>query len=348
MFGPDFVVEDGEETNRCLGTVDVIRELREHPGADRLELAEVRGWQVIVGKGEYKQGDRVVYLEVDSIIPEKLLEGRKEHEIMKNKRFRVKTIKLRGEISQGLILPCELLPDPNVEIGTDVTTTLGLAKYEPPMTDNTKFPGTRQLGDFPKEVPKTDLKRVQNIVDLVPKLEGRIFTVSEKIDGASMTVLIADGVFKVCSKNTHTSAESKYGLTAENLKIEEKMRSAKIEHLALQGELVGPTVSGNRYRLKDLTIRFFAVYHTVDKTYLPTLRAIELVESLGLNWVPVLKPSFSMPLCTYTDLVSMADGKSTLSSNLREGLVFVADPQDGRGRVSFKAISNEYLLKYSL
>eukprot|EP01059_Diplonema_ambulator_P030712 TRINITY_DN5361_c0_g1_i1.p1 TRINITY_DN5361_c0_g1~~TRINITY_DN5361_c0_g1_i1.p1 ORF type:complete len:367 (+),score=96.68 TRINITY_DN5361_c0_g1_i1:48-1103(+) len=338
----------GEEI-RKLGAVEVISEIKPHENADRLEVAVIRGWETVVGKGDFIEGDKVVFLEVDAIIPEAVLEGRKELEPMRKNKFRVKTIRLRGVISQGLCLPCDILPErpEGYPEGTDVTEILGLTKHEV-IDDNMKFPGSRQLGNFPETVPKTDLKRVQNITKVIPKLVGRAFCVTEKVDGASVTVLKEKGVVKVCSKNIMVSEESKYGVAVKRLGIEEKLAEMGLDDIALQGELVGPTVSGNRYRLKHLTIYFFSVYNPTTESYLTTHEAISLIKSLDLQWVPIVHPSYALPTCSYSDLVSMASGDSTLGTNMREGLVFQADPQDGYPRFAFKAISNDYLLKYSL
>lgn len=112
---------------RKLATIRTISDIRPIQGADRIEVAQVDGWECVVKKGEFHIGEKIVYVEVDSIMPEK-----PEFEFLRDRKFRVRTIKLRKQVSQGLVLPLTILPTgTSVNEGDDVTETLGIKKYDP-------------------------------------------------------------------------------------------------------------------------------------------------------------------------------------------------------------------------
>lgn len=111
---------------RKLATIRKINDLKTIENADKICIAIVDGWQCIVKKDEFKIGDEVIYIEIDSIVPE-----REEFEFLRKRNFRVRTIKLRGYVSQGLVLPLSFLPDKKYNLDDDVTDILGITKYDP-------------------------------------------------------------------------------------------------------------------------------------------------------------------------------------------------------------------------
>ncbi|HEX9972761.1 MAG TPA: RNA ligase (ATP), partial [bacterium] len=143
---------------RKLATIQKIKNLEPIPEADKIEKATVLGWQLVVKKGDFKVGDHCVYCEIDSVLPEK-----PEYEFLRPRKFRIKTAKLRGQISQGIAFPIGAIKElANVEIkeGLDVTEIIGVQKYEPPpavmMSGQVK-------GGFPGFIPKTDEMRIQSV-----------------------------------------------------------------------------------------------------------------------------------------------------------------------------------------
>ena len=169
---------------RKLAHIEIIKSLSNIEGADKIEVAQVLGWQCVVKKGEFKIGQKVIYIEVDSIVPEK-----PEFEFLRNRKFRVRTIKLCGQVSQGLVIPLPVTWDTR-PIGTDVTIDLGVEKYLTP-SEQTElqqqelkikleknklkkfmmryswfrklFLSSSQKSEFPYWVSKTDEERIQNI-----------------------------------------------------------------------------------------------------------------------------------------------------------------------------------------
>ena len=111
---------------RKLASIKTISEIHPIPNKDRIELAIVEGWQIIVKKDEFKVGGRCVFVEIDSILPEK-----PEFEFLRSKKFRIKTMKMSGVISQGICFPLSILPEGNYNIEDDVSDLIGIKKYEP-------------------------------------------------------------------------------------------------------------------------------------------------------------------------------------------------------------------------
>ena len=111
---------------RKLVSIQEIKDIKPIENADKIEVVKVLGWNVVVKKDEFKIGDKIVYAEIDSLFPEK-----EEFEFLRDRHFRIRTIRLRGQVSQGICFPMDILPEGNYEIGDDVTKILGVTKYEP-------------------------------------------------------------------------------------------------------------------------------------------------------------------------------------------------------------------------
>ncbi len=199
---------------RKLASVRVINDIQKIPEADMIELAIVDGWKVVVAKNVgHKIGDMVIYCEIDSFLPIKeefeFLRKSSYKKMGDQEGFRLKTIKLRGQVSQGLILPISVLnpTDTNIYVtpfeGLDVTEMLGIVKYEPPIP--AELAG-KVKGLFPSFIRKTDEERIQNLASeyelfKTQNKEGVKFYVTEKLDGSSATYYFKDGIFGVCSRN---------------------------------------------------------------------------------------------------------------------------------------------------
>lgn len=189
---------------RNLASIQTIADLQPIEGADKIEVAQVLGWTCVVRRGEFKVGDKCVYIEIDSIVPD-----RPVFEFLRDRKFRVKTIKLRGQISQGLALPLSSFPElsPDIEIGTDVTEQLGITKYDTyeqgVQTKNAKIKGNT-LALFPKFIPKTDEIRIQAVPEAVRDLAKGPYYVTMKRDGTSATFFVVKHgrkiEFGVCSR----------------------------------------------------------------------------------------------------------------------------------------------------
>lgn len=336
-------------SERKMATIRKISKINQIDGADAIELAHVDGWQSVVKKGEYKEGDIVVYLEVDSWVPHELApflsKGKNTREFNGVRGERLKTIKLRGVLSQGLILPITQQIIESVghaienQIGVDVSELLNIQKYEKPIP--ACLSGTVK-GNFPSVIPKTDQERVQNLNEFV----YGVYEVTEKLEGSSMTVGMVNGEFIVCSRNLNLKEDENnaFWKAARKYYIEKKMLDAEMDNIVFQGELIGPNIQGNIYNLKDYMFVVFDVFDVENQQYLCSDERIYLTESLKLDRVPVIYKSFIVGKDTTTEeLLQLAERCSRLNPKQEnEGIVFKHKQYTD---VSFKAISNKYLLK---
>lgn len=327
---------------RKLASLQRITTLEPIPNADSICKATVLGWQLVVKKGEFSVGDLCVYVEIDSILPE-----RPEFEFLRARSNRIRTVRLRGQISQGVCFPLSILPDTvKVEEGLDVTTVLGIEKYEPPIP--AQLSGVMK-GGFPSFIPKTDETRVQILADLLQKYEGEHCFVTEKLDGSSVTYYLNEGEFGVCSRNMELekSEDNSFWKVAVNLGIEAKLNSLG-KNIAIQGELIGEGIQSNKYKLKGQTVRFFNAFDISNYEYLNYSDFRALMENLELPMVPVLEERFPL-VSDINGLVELSIGGSVLRKETRrEGIVIrpLKEKTDQIGRVSFKVINPKFLLKY--
>ena len=332
---------------RKMATVRRIDAILPIPDADAIECAVLGGWKVVVKKGEYQPGDLAVYCEIDSWIPHELApflsKGEpKEYNGVKGERLR--TVRLRKQLSQGLLLPLSvafaLPPTTNVDIvGTDVTEALGIQKWEAPIS--AQLAG-QVKGNFPGQIPKTDQERVQNLSKELDQYADQVFEVTEKLEGSSMTCYMIENEFGVCSRNMDLKRDENntFWKVAIELDIEAKLRKARIANAAIQGELIGPGIQGNIYNLTKHTFRVFDIYDIESGEYLQPETRQAVIEELDIPHVPVLGHIALQANMDY--LLETAEGKSLLNPNQeREGIVFkhMCFP------FTFKIISNKYLLK---
>ena len=329
---------------RKLASIQKIKALEPIEGADAIEKATVLGWQLVVKKNDFKVGDLIVYCEIDSIMPDK-----PEFEFLKQRGMRIRTIRLRGQISQGICFPLTILP-PDFEVfeDADCTDVLGISKYEPPIP--ACLSGVMK-GKFPSFIPKTDETRVQVLQELLDKYKGEICYVTEKIDGSSGTYFINNGEFGVCSRNMELleDEENSFWKVARLMDVENKLRSLNGNY-ALQGELIGEGIQGNKLKLKGQTMRFFNAFDIDRFQYLQFEQFSELLNRLELPTVPVISTDYELS----TDIESIIQ-MGTIKSRIypetwAEGIVIrpLIEKNDQllNGRVSFKAINPEFLLKY--
>lgn len=339
---------------RKLATIRTIDALSPIKGADAIECATVGGWKVVVKKGLYAIGDLAVYCEIDSWIPTELApflsKGKEPNEFEGTRGERLRTIKLRGQLSQGLLLPVKEVfglcyPDE----GEDVTEFLHIKKWEKQI--NAQLVGVYK-GNFPSQIPKTDKERVQNLVrEIVSAYEAGVkFEITEKMDGSSMTCYLIDGEFGVCSRNMDLieTESNAFWKTARANNVEEAMRSRfGMTDYALQGELIGPDIQGNIYKLTDMQFQVFDIYNIHVGEYVDSVTRRTMVNEMNLTHVPFISYT-SYTRCTgntadLTDIhqiLKFAEGKSALADTEREGIVF----KEVNGGFTFKAISNKYLL----
>lgn len=350
---------------RKLASIQIVNAVEPIAKADAIERIRVLGWWVVAKKGEHKPEDKIVYCEIDSLLPE-----RPEFEFLRASSFkqpqldatgatllpagfRIKTVKLRGQVSQGICFPLSILPpSAPTEEGADVTDFLGILKWEPPLPIGM---GGKVKGHFPGFLPKTDETRVQVLEPVLQRHRGKTFYVTEKLDGTSFTAFLRQGEFGICSRNLwmdETDESNVLVRVTKSLKLEEKLRSAAERlgcDLAVQAEVIGPGIQKNKYALPAVTLRVFNVLNVNAYQLLDHAAMLKLLAEMELDPVPQL--GVVVLDHTVDELVAFSEGTSVLNSQVqREGIVLrplvEEHDEDIGGRLSFKAINPKFLLKY--
>lgn len=342
---------------RKLATIRKINNLEPIPGADLIQVATIDGWKVVVKTDEFAIGDRCVYFEIDSFLP-----VRPEFEFLRKSSyrtvdglgegFRLKTIRLRGQISQGLALPLALLFGDELgflDDGADVTEVLGVKKYEQPLP--AQLAG-QVKGLFPNFIPKTDQERIQNCgSEVFGEYADQDFEVTLKLDGTSFTAYYDRGEVGVCSRNyelkiSDANKDNSLIRAAHDSGLLMALKGME-RNIAVQAELMGPGIQGNREQLKTGTLFIFDVYLIDEQRYMTPTERMDFYDEL-INWginpnlcghVPVIETVNISQFKSVADVLAYAEGPS-MNHKVREGVVFKHQTSD----FSFKAISNTFLL----
>lgn len=352
---------------RKLASIQLIEELCPIQNADNLECAKVLGWQVVVKKHQFIKKELCIFCEIDSVLPE-----RPEFEFLRAKKFRVKSIRMRGQISQGLVLPFSILGEQvsagikrdyvsgkSNPIGLDVSKMIGVTKYELPTPPGS---GGIALGDFPSFlIPKTDEIRIQSAIKVIEEMLGKDVYLAEKADGTSLTCY--HWKFKnpgeeekyhygVCSRNRELKDEGSdvYWKISHKYDIENKLKTYYARHgvnLAVQGEICGKIIQSNPLGLNSDQLFLFNIYNIDQHKYLDYASFRFVAQELELPTVRILgECKFNF---TLEELLEIAKGKYPGTNNNREGIVIrpvnETYSETLAGRMSIKAINNDYLLK---
>lgn len=348
-----------KKTMRKLATIETVQAIRPIQGADSIEAVKVRGWEVVCRKGEFSINQPCVYIEIDSLLDVSnpafsFLSARGVRtDVSGNVGHVLKTVKLRGTISQGLVLPLSAFPDHNFSIGDDVTELLKITKWEPPIPASI---AGEAIGFRPGWIWKTGAERIQNVGEACFPFENVYAT--EKIDGCSVSFGLSYGDFHVCSHNIDLKRNEKNTLwsLAARFDIENILKKHGADHIVFQGEAYGEGINGNRLKIKGHRL---AIYN-IDVNRDPL--AWKDYSQFGLP----LAPELDLPLPTsLEEALEQANGmKSKIEKDrLAEGIVWrkndgkyfdiVRQVQSADGLViedriverCIKVISNKYLEK---
>lgn len=345
---------------RKMATIRKIDKLEPIEGADKIVKATVGGWQLVTAiDNGFKEGDLVVYCEIDSFIPTAIApfltkpgQYPKVFEGVEGERLR--TVRLRGQISQGLLMP--LTPEIRVAAtlqdreevfngleGVDVTAILGIQKYEAPVP---ACLAGEVRGMFPSFIPKTDQERIQNLKAELEVWQDQELTweVTEKLDGSSMTVYMRDGDFGVCSRNLDLKRNEDNSLWKVALRQELDKVLERAGNFAIQGELIGEGIQGNAYKLRNQEFYVFDIFNIDTQEYLTPEDRAEFVGTYRLKNVPIFKRAKSLKGLSIADLLAAAEGKSVMgdiNGPTQEGHVYKCNEL----KTSFKCISNLFLVK---
>ena len=343
---------------RKLASIQRIYKIEPIEGADRIELAHVLGWQCVVNKGQFKEGDLAVYFEVDSFLPmlpqfEFLRSSSYRKTDIMGEGYRLKTMRFRGQISQGLLLPIDVFSDipRDIELGEDVTDIIGVGKWE---IEERITTGGTVIGDLPRDIPHTDETRVQAEPALISEFAGLDYYISTKMDGSSHSVGIDDEGFHVTGHNYEyrDDGQSAFYELIKSMGLREKMEDFMIENdldvLTIQGELCAPGIQRNRLKLTKPHWYVFTVRENTKRVGLE--RMLEICRELDLETVPIEETGYDLPskYPTVESLLERADGTYP-GGNRKEGIVIrPVEPVFSKlisASLSMKVVSNKYLLK---
>lgn len=330
---------------RSLASVQKVGTITPIADSDFLELAHVMGWQCVVKKGEFNPGDLAVYFEVDSFLPEdaryEFLRKTSWRDNADNGQgFRIKTLKLRGQLSQGLILPLSGFPElAGSSVGADVTEVLNVKKWYVPEVANAT--GV-MIGDRPYGIPASDEIRIQSATELLESLGGEPYYITTKMDGTSCIVYYIDGKIGCCSRNHEIKDEEAalYWAPVYRYGLKEKLKALG-KNVVLTGELCGPGIQKNKLRLPQLEWYVFDYKEWDGGVYVSYKEMTEACAALGVPTVPLEEEGehFSYTLET---LLEKARGKYPSGLD-KEGIV--VRHRESPHQVSFKVLNNDALLK---
>lgn len=344
--------------SRKLASIQKVWKTEPIEGADRIELAHVLGWQCVVNKGQFQEGDLGIYFEIDSFLPirpefEFLRSSSYKKTDIMGEGFKLRTQKFRGQLSQGLLLPLTQFPEipKNSEVGTDVTEILSIRKWE---IEEKATTGGTVIGMLPYDIPHTDETRVQTEPDLIQAFKGLEYYISTKMDGSSHSVGIDENGFHVTGHNYEYKDDgnsSFYNLVKERGYKEIMKKYAAEQGLntfTIQGELCAPGIQQNRLRLKAPEWYVFTIRENGKRVGLKRMQ--DICKELQMTSVPVEEVDMDLPskYPTVDALLMRADGNYP-NGGKKEGIVI--RPTEPiycdliAAELSMKVVSNKYLLK---
>ena len=337
-----------EDSIRQLASIQVIKELNPIEGADRIEVATVLGWKLVVKKGEFKVGDLCVYFEIDSVLPKKEWSEFLVDKNRPDKPIRLKTVRLRGQISQGLAMPVSILDEYDLghyQEDMDVTGILGVEKYEPPIP--AQLAG-QMKGTFPSFLIKTDSHRLQAYPRLIEEMQGIECYASIKIDGTSSTFYKREGEFGVCSRNMDLIRVegNTYWEMVDKYLIEENLP----DWYSIQGETYGEGIQGNRLEVKGHHLAIFDAFNINAYRYSNLSELRNLCSELNLPMVDIVHEGL-FKWNSIDELMEFTAEQEYPNGAKAEGIVIrpVIEQESKSlkgGRMAFKVISPYYLEKY--
>ena len=345
---------------RKLASIQRVWKIEPIDGADRIELAHVLGWQCVVVKGQFGEGDKAVYFEIDSFLPvrgefEFLRGSSYKNSPILGEGFKLRTQRFRGQISQGLLMPLSAFPEipDEAETGSDVTELLGVRKWE---VEERATTGGTVMGDLPADVPHTDETRVQSNPNLIEEFAGedKLYYITTKMDGSSHSICIDETGFHVCGHNFEYKDDGKCSFYefVKNRGFREKMGAYMEKHgihsLTVQGEFCGPGIQKNRLKLHKPEWYVFTVLENGKRT--SSFNAESVANVIGAEFVPIEEVGNNLPAHypTVEALLERADGEYP-NGGKKEGIVirpvYPVYSKSIGGSLSMKVVNNSYLLK---
>ena len=343
-----------ENQNHNLATIEVIKDIQPIEGADRIECAFILGYKSVVSKGLHKINDKIIFIKPDSLVPRRswsIFLFPKDDQNFDGPPIRIITRRFKKCVSQGLVLSLDILfenvKEPEfLEIGYCLDSFLDIEKYEKPVP--AELAGTVK-GHFPSFLKKTDELNLRSYPDAFNELKGRDIVIAIKEDGSSATFYYKDGVFGVCSRNLDLKETegNAFWKIARSLDLENKLKQFGF-NVALQGELFGPGINGNKMGAKEIGLKIFNVFKIDTREYFCDYAARDLIMSWHLPMVDIIYQGPSLD--RLEDLYILANNSRYSNNEWAEGIVVrpvrevYSEVLDGR--LSVKVINENFALKY--
>ena len=338
-------------SKRKLASIQKITEICPIEGADRIVCVKILGWQCVALKTEFSVNDNCVFFEIDGVLP--IAQWNDHLRKEPNKPLRIRTIRLKGTLSQGLAMPMSIIPTGEYEVGMDVTELVGVSKYEPFVPAH--LSGVVK-GNFPAFLHKTDETRLQSEPSILQEAidKGLVLVGTLKIDGTSFTAYRHDGEFGVCSRNLNLkeSEDNAHWKMARKLNLEEILCS-EYRNLCIQGEMAGPGIQGNRMGLKEVDLYLFNLFDIDTGKYAGYNELVEFGKKHNIKVVPIVgQKDFGFGETTNVGkMLAVASALNYENDTPAEGIVWRSACETYsevlKGRMSFKTISSRFLLKYN-
>lgn len=336
---------------RKLASIQRIREIKAIIDADRIEVATILGWRVVVQKGQFKAGDLCIYVEIDAVLPSENFDKPK-YKFLKEKKFHIKTVLIRGKPSQGIAFPITIMNELyGINIypieGQDITREMGIKQYQYPIHENMIG---KIKGDFPAFIPKTKEVRIQTVPDIVEKYAGTKCYISEKIDGESITIFLKDGNLGVCTHKVELEYDEENPIwqLIDDLKIFDDLKDFD-KNIAVQGEFIGPGIKKNKYKQEKHDLYLFNLINLDSYKYEDYRTFKEWTTKYHQKTVPILDENYILS-DDIKKLEQLASGVSKINKTKREGIVIrpLKEIEDAKlnGRVGFKVIDTKFLTKH--
>lgn len=313
-----------------LATIQRIHSIQPHPNSEvnKLEVAKIKEWPVVIPKGEYKENDLVIYIEIDSIVPE----SNPYFEFMRSRKFRTWPARFKGAPSSGLVCPLSILPmfskvEGQKEMNRlaiyqendDVTDILEIQKFEKPIDIQI---GGDAKGNFPSNlISITDEFNLLSYPEALNELKGKRIYITQKSDGSSATFVHNNNEFKACSRRLELKENSGFPWEIAN-KFNLKEKLLALNNIAIQGECVGPKLNGNKLELKDISFHLFRAKN-LDSSKTFNLYALQnLADTLNLPMVKVIDEfDFNPEIHTIEFFRKLADSQIYDCGKPGEGIV---------------------------
>lgn len=342
---------------RKLASIQRVWDVLPIEGADRIELIKVEGWQCVANKGQFKKGELCVYFEIDSFLPvvpefEFLRASSYKKTDVMGEGFRLKSMKFRGQISQGLALPLRIFPEIEfMPLYSDVTEILGVKKWE---IEERATTGGTIIGNLPPDVPHTDEIRIQNFTEFADAFKGLEYYISTKMDGSSHSLCVDENGFHVCGHNyeyKNDGSSSFYEFVNKRSYENSMIHFAEaygLDTFTIQGEFCAPGIQKNPLRLVTPEWYVFTIRENGKRVGLRRMQ--EICEALHMPTVPIEEIDTDLPskYPTIEAMLERADGNYSTGGR-KEGIVVrTTEPVYNEtigGPLSMKVVSNKYLLK---